>query len=132
MGEDLIIGLVFHIADTKEQAIAEAKPFYEENMKMFAPLGFVRGLSDEQIAATADPSRIHDAGLPTLEEAAESGSWMVGPPESIIQSLTKLQERYPGLNQVNVGSVVGTPQSVVVEQLERFAEQVMPAFEAQS
>jgi len=57
---------------------------------------------------------------------------MVGPPESIIQSLTKLQERYPGLNQVNVGSVVGTPQSVVVEQLERFAEQVMPAFEAQS
>ncbi len=129
-GEDLIIGLVFQIAETKEQAIAEARPFYEENMKMFAPLGFVRGLTDDQIAATADPSRIHGAGLPTLEEAVESGSWMVGPPETIIESLTKLQERYPGLDQVNVGSVVGTPQSVVVEQLERFAQEVMPAFKS--
>ena len=128
LGEDLIIGLVFHIAESKEQAIAEARPFYEENMKMFAPLGFVRGLTDEQIAATGDPSRIHRAGLPTLEEAAESGSWMVGPPEAVIESLAELQERYPGLREVNVGSVVGTPQSVVVEQLQRFSEEVMPAF----
>ena len=68
------------------------------------------------------------AGLPTLEEAAESGSWMVGPPEAVIESLAELQERYPGLQTVNVGSVVGTPQSVVVEQLQRFSEEVMPAF----
>ena len=95
---------------------------------MFAPLGFVRGLTDDQIAATGDPSRIHNAGLPTLEEAAASGSWMVGPPDAVIESLSKLQERYPGLQEVNVGSVVGTPQSVVVEQLQRFAEEVMPAF----
>ena len=128
LGEDLIIGLVFHIAESKEQAIAEARPFYEENMKMFAPLGFVRGLTDDQIAATGDPSRIHNAGLPTLEEAAASGSWMVGPPDAVIESLSELQERYPGLQEVNVGSVVGTPQSVVVEQLQRFAEEVMPAF----
>ena len=128
LGEDLIIGLVFHIAESKEQAIAEARPFYEENMKMFAPLGFVRGLTDDQIAATGDPSRIHRAGLPTLEEAAASGSWMVGPPDAVIESLTELQARYPGLKEVNVGSVVGTPQSVVVEQLQRFSEDVIPAF----
>ena len=132
LGEDLIIGLVFHIAESKEQAIQEARPFYEENMKMFAPLGFVRGLSEEQIAATGDPSRIHNAGLPTLEEAAESGSWMVGPPEAVIESLSELQERYPGLREVNVGSVVGTPQSVVVEQLQRFSEEVMPAFKVRT
>ena len=90
LGEDLIIGLVFHIAESKEQAIAEARPFYEENMKMFAPLGFVRGLTDDQIAATGDPSRIHSAGLPTLEEAAASGSWMVGPPDAVIESLIRV------------------------------------------
>lgn len=128
LGEGLIIGLVFHIADTKEQAIAEAKPFYEENIKMFAPLGFVRGLTENQITALGDPSRVHGAGLPTLGDAAESGSWMVGPPESVIESLTTLQERYPGLEAVNVGSVVGTPKSVVVEQLERFSVEVMPTF----
>ena len=98
---------------------------------MFAPLGFIRGLTDDQIAATADPSRIHNAGLPTLEDAAESGSWMVGPAETVIESLAKLQERYPGLKEVNVGSVVGTPQSVIVEQLDRFAQEVMPEFKNQ-
>ena len=39
-----------------------------------------------------------------------------------------VQERYPGLQYVNVGSVIGTPQNVVLEQLERFAREVMPAF----
>ncbi len=42
-----------------------------------------------------------------------------------------LQERYPGLQRVNVGSVVGTPQNVVTEQLQRFGEEVMPAFTGQ-
>src|SRR4051812_16282607 len=34
LGEDLVIGLMFHIADTEEQAIREATPFFEEWMKM--------------------------------------------------------------------------------------------------
>jgi hypothetical protein len=40
----------------------------------------------------------------------------------------ELQERYPGLDQVNVSQPVGTPESVILEQLEQFAEEVMPAF----
>ena len=56
---------------------------------------------------------------------------MVGPAETVIESLAKLQERYPGLKEVNVGSVVGTLQSVIVEQLDRFAQEVMPEFKNQ-
>ena len=97
-------------------------------MKMFAPLGFVRGLTDDQIEALADPTRARKAGLPTLEEAVEAGNWLCGPPDLIIERLMEVQERYPGLEMVNVGSVVGTPQSVVLEQLERFGEEVLPAF----
>ncbi len=131
LGTDLIVGFTYHIAETEQKAIEEARPYFEENMKMFAPLGFVRGLSDGQIEAIADPKRARSANLPTLEQAIEAGSWLCGPPEMIIEKLQDVQDRHPGLEEVNVGSVIGTPQSVILEQLEIFAREVMPAFQSQ-
>jgi alkanesulfonate monooxygenase SsuD/methylene tetrahydromethanopterin reductase-like flavin-dependent oxidoreductase (luciferase family) len=128
LGTDLLIGYSFYIADSEQQAIKEATPFFEENMKMFAPLGFVPGLTPEQIAAVADPARARSAGLPTLAGSVKAGSWLCGPPEHITEQLLAVQDRYPGLTQVNVGQPVGTLQSVILEQLERFSAQVMPAF----
>ncbi len=95
---------------------------------MFAPLGFVRGLSDDQIAALADPKKTRSVGLPTIEQAVESGAWLCGPPELIIEKLADAQKRWPGLESVNMGNAIGTPQSVILEQLEWFAKEVMPAF----
>jgi alkanesulfonate monooxygenase SsuD/methylene tetrahydromethanopterin reductase-like flavin-dependent oxidoreductase (luciferase family) len=128
LGTDLVIGLMFHIADSEEQAIREANPFFEEWMKMFAPLGFVPGLSEEQIAAIADPKKARQAGLPTLRESVAKGGFMAGPPERMVERLLELQAKYPGLEQVHVGQVVGTPKRVILEQLERFSVEVMPAF----
>src|SRR6185503_6372147 len=85
LGGDLCIGFSFHIADSVEQGIKEATPFFEENMKMFAPLGFVPGLTPEQIEATADPKRARQAGLPTLRSAIKAGTWLIGPPELITE-----------------------------------------------
>ncbi len=131
LGTDLVIGLMFHIADSEEQAIREATPFFEEWMKMFAPLGFVPGLSDEQIAAVADPVRARQTPLPTVRDSVRSGGFLAGPPERIRDRLLELQDRYPGLEQVHVGQVVGTPKWVILEQLERFAQEVMPTFKKQ-
>ena len=128
LGGDLCIGFSFHIADSVEQGIKEATPFFEENMKMFAPLGFVPGLRPEQIEALGDPKRARAANPPTLRHAVKAGSWLIGPPELITEQLMEIQHKYPGLEVVNVGQVVGTPQAVILEQLERFAAQVMPAF----
>ncbi|MGQ4809420.1 Limonene 1,2-monooxygenase [Candidatus Entotheonellaceae bacterium PAL068K] len=128
LGTDLCVGYTFHIAETEQKAIAEARPFFEENMKMFAPLGFVRGLTEEQISALADPRRARSAGLPTLEQAVDAGAWLCGPPELIIEKLQDTQAKYPGLEQINVGSVIGTPKRVILEQLEIFAKEVMPTF----
>jgi alkanesulfonate monooxygenase SsuD/methylene tetrahydromethanopterin reductase-like flavin-dependent oxidoreductase (luciferase family) len=128
LGGDLVIGLMFHIADSEEQAIREAKPYFEEWMKMFAPLGFVPGLSEEQIRALADPRTARKVALPTLEEAVRSGAWIVGPPERLVERLEELQDAYPGLEEVHVGQVVGTDERVILEQLEQFARQVMPRF----
>ena len=97
-------------------------------MKMFGPLHMVRGLDDAQIEALGDPVRARTAGLPTLEDAVEAGGWLCGPADLVTEKLMRLQERCQGLEQVNAGSVIGTPQSVIIEQLQRFAEDVMPHF----
>jgi alkanesulfonate monooxygenase SsuD/methylene tetrahydromethanopterin reductase-like flavin-dependent oxidoreductase (luciferase family) len=131
LGGNLVVGIMFHIADTEEQAIREAKPYFEEWMKMFAPLGFVPGLSEEQIRALADPKLAPTTPLPTLEQAVQGGAWFVGPPERIVQRLQELQELYPGLEEVHVGQVVGTDERVILDQLDRFATDVMPAFKRQ-
>ena len=131
LGSDLIIGFSFHIADTEKKAINEARKYFEEHMKMFAPLGFVGGLTDEQIAATAHPQKARTAGLPTLEDAVKAGSWLCGPPELITEKLMDVQQRYPGLEQININNTVGTPERVILEQLDWFAKGVMPAFKNQ-
>ena len=46
--------------------------------------------------------------------------------------LLELQDKYPGLERVHVGCTrMGTPLEVILEQLERFVKQVMPAFKNQ-
>jgi alkanesulfonate monooxygenase SsuD/methylene tetrahydromethanopterin reductase-like flavin-dependent oxidoreductase (luciferase family) len=128
LGENLIIGVSFHLAETRHQAVREATPFYEEHVKMFAPLGFVRGLSEEQLEALGRRGGWAEARIPTLEDAIKAGAWYCGPPEGCIAYLQELQEKYPGLEHVNVNSAIGTPQSVMLEQLGWFARDVMPAF----
>ena len=128
LGGNLIVGLSFRLGATREEAVEKARATFEENMKMFGPLGFVRGLTDEQIDALGDPKRALSAGLPTLEEAVEASSWLCGPPDTIIENLSMLQERYPGLEEVNMGLPVGTPEAEMLEQYQWFAEDVMPAF----
>ena len=128
LGEDLNIGFHFQIADTEEQAIEEAAPFFEENLKIFGPLRLHRGLSEEQITAISDPNLAPTAGLPTIRDAARSGAYLCGPPERIVERLMALGEKYPGLRRVTVGQPVGAPQKVILEQLEWFSREVMPAF----
>ena len=38
----------------------------------------------------------------------------------------EIQDRYPALKSINVGQVIGTPENVILEQLERFGTEVMP------
>ena len=53
LGEGLAIGVSFYLAKTREQAIREMLPYYEEHVKMFAPLGFVPGITPAQVEAAA-------------------------------------------------------------------------------
>jgi alkanesulfonate monooxygenase SsuD/methylene tetrahydromethanopterin reductase-like flavin-dependent oxidoreductase (luciferase family) len=127
-GEGLCVGFHFQLADTEEAAMKAAAPYFEENLKMFGPLRLVRSLSDAQIEAMADPRRAPDAGLPTIEDAVRSGAYLCGPPAQLIDTLRRLEAEYPGLERVSVSHPIGTPEAVMLEQLEWFAAEVMPAF----
>ncbi len=43
-----------------------------------------------------------------------------------------VQERYPALEEVHFGSCIGTPQSVIMEQLERIGKENLPAFKGRT
>jgi len=130
LGGNLCVGFTFHIAESREQAIAEAKPFFEENMKMFAPLGFIGGLSESQKEAIANGPQARTASLPTLEQAVEAGSWLVGTPDDITEQLMQVQKHYPGLTDINVLNSLGTPEDVMLEQMERFGKEIIPNFKS--
>ena len=128
LGEDLQLGLHFHLAKSREQAIREIKPIYEEHVKMFAPLGFVPGLTPAQADAVAHRGGWDAAGVPTVEHYMKLGSWFAGTPEQLIELLKGFEERYPGMQHISLSSPLGTPQTTMLEQFQWVAEEVMPAF----
>jgi alkanesulfonate monooxygenase SsuD/methylene tetrahydromethanopterin reductase-like flavin-dependent oxidoreductase (luciferase family) len=133
LGGDLIISYSVQLADTEQKAVDEARQWVEERIKMFGPLGFVPGLTSEQLDALADPRRARSAGLPTIEHGVRSGSWFCGPPELVTEKLLEVQDRYPGLEEVNIGVTnMGMPLKATLEQLEWFGQEVLPRFKAQA
>ncbi len=128
LGENLQIGLHLHIARTREQAIREITPIFEEHVKMFAPLGFVPGLSPAQIAAVARRGGWAEAGVPGVEHFMKLGAWFAGTPGQLVDLLKGFERRYPGLQHVSLSSPIGTPQSMMLEQIQWIAEEVMPEF----
>ena len=106
----------------------EAAPHYEENMEMFGELRLVRALTDEQIAAMRDPRLVGTVKLPTIEDAVKAGGFLAGQPEDIIEQLKAVEKRYTGLDRVICATPLGTPLDVQLEDLDRFAKEVIPAF----
>ena len=128
LGEGLSLGIFFHLAESRERAVREITPWYEEHVKMFGPLGFVPGLTPEQNAAAMGRGGWGAAGVPTVEHYAKVGAWFAGTPEEFVAHLRSLEQKYPGLEYVHVSNSMGTPQHVMLEQLAWFAKEVKPHF----
>ena len=128
LGERLCFGFHFYISASKEQGIRDAAKYYEENMKMFGELRLNRAMTEDQIAIMRDPLRAPTAKLPRIEDAVKSGGFLTGSADEIIDHLKKLEKAYPGLDRISISPSLGVPEAVILEQVERFAKDVMPAF----
>ena len=132
LGGDLIIGFSVQLADTESEAINQARAWVEERIKMFGPLGFIPGLTDQQLQDLTDPAKAPLAEFPTIEDAVKSGSWFCGPPDRVIEQIQEVQDRYPGLDEINIGVTnMGMPLKATLEQLEWFGLDVLPKFTPQ-
>ena len=58
----------------------------------------------------------------------KSQAFLAGPPDRIIEQLKAVEKDYPALERIGMSHPMGTPQSVITEQLEWFGKEVMPAF----
>ena len=128
LGERMALGFQFYLADSVEKGLKVAARYYEENMKMFGELRLVRAMTDEQVEIMRDPKRAPTAKLPKIEDAVAAGGFLTGNAQEVIDHLKALEEKYPALDRISVSLSVGVPKSEALEQLQRFAEEVMPAF----
>jgi alkanesulfonate monooxygenase SsuD/methylene tetrahydromethanopterin reductase-like flavin-dependent oxidoreductase (luciferase family) len=128
LGEDLILGFRMSLDATQARAIERARPWFEEHAKFMAPLGMLR-YGEEMVSAV----QARQAQLPasaTLENGVKNRAWLCGPPADVVAYLKGLEARYPGLEHVMIAWALSTPREVMLEQLTRFAHEVMPEFGA--
>jgi len=126
LGEDVILGFRMCLDESQASAMARARPYFEEHAKFMAPLGMLRN-SEEQVKAVA-ARQAQSPTMATLENGVANRSWLCGPPAQIVEYLKELEARYPGLEHVMIAWALGTPRALMIEQLTRFAREVMPAF----
>jgi alkanesulfonate monooxygenase SsuD/methylene tetrahydromethanopterin reductase-like flavin-dependent oxidoreductase (luciferase family) len=128
LGQNLMLGIFFYLADTREKAIAALRPLYEEHAKMFAPLGFLPGATPAQVEAIGKRGSWDQAGVPRLEDYMQTGAWFAGTPQELVATLQELEARYPGMQDINLSTPMGTPEAVMLDQFQLVSEAVMPAF----
>ena len=78
--------------------------------------------------ASVRPARGRPFKPPTIEHAVKAGGFLAGRPEDIIEQLKAVEKRYPSLDRVICATPLGTPLDVQLEDLDRFAKEVIPAF----
>jgi len=128
LGEDLAINVTIFLGKSREEALREMVPYYEEQVKMFAPLGFVPGITPEQMDAAARRGGWDAAGVPTVDNYLKLGSWFAGTPDDLVTHLKALEARFPGMQHVNLSPPLTTPTAQMVEQYRLVGEHVMPHF----
>ena len=129
-GERFGVIIPSYLADTQEQGIKEFRPVYQEYQKFFGPFGFIGKLTDEQLKALDTKGGWKAAGVRTLEEAIAIGSHYVGHPDGLTDKIKGIKEKYPYLEHIFFGFTMSVSQSVMLQQLTRFSEEVMPAFKS--
>ena len=142
LGEDLGVYLYCHLGSSKQEAAREVELFQEESFKRKAGIGglptdpknatpFTNSLAD--LKALGSPRTARDAARamgyrPLEEQVMKDRGLLYGTPEEVIATLKHIEAKYPALETVILHPPELTHQSIMREQIQRFAEEVLPAF----
>jgi hypothetical protein len=129
LGERLALGYQFHIASSREQAICEAAPHYEENMKMFGEFAPRAGIERRADCGDAGPAA-HRHREFADDRGRSEGRRFSRRPEDIIEALKAVEWRYPGLDRVICATPFGTRRWRFGSKTSTAPKEVIPAFRA--
>jgi alkanesulfonate monooxygenase SsuD/methylene tetrahydromethanopterin reductase-like flavin-dependent oxidoreductase (luciferase family) len=126
LGENLILGFRMAIAENQERAMQLANPYFEEHAKFMGPLGMLR--YGEELVSAVKERQAQKPTAATLENGVRNRAWLCDTPANITAYLKDVERKYPALDHVMIAWALGTPRELMIEQLTRFAREVMPAF----
>jgi len=120
-GENRLLVINPRIADSREQALAEVRNGHDEFWKFLGPYGWSRGYMGP------DGKPMPAGAIPTLEESIENKTWLVGTADDVAEGIHFYKEQLGGLEDLVIfPNMPGDPYSATVEQMTRFAEEVLP------
>jgi len=119
-GDKRMLVVSVRIEDTHEEATRTARNGHDEFWKFLGPYGWSRGYMGE------DGKPVKPGLIPTLEESMAQRTILVGTPEEVAEHVQYLRDLM-GIEYLTLyPHLVGDPYSKAVEQMERFATEVMP------
>jgi len=112
--------LNIRIGDTKEAAMAAARPGFDEHWKFLGPYGRTKGFKGP------DGKPAPQGWLPTLEIAMEQRMALVGTPDDVAEQIAARIDDLDATHITVHPLCLGDPFEVIDEQVNRFAEEVRP------
>lgn len=143
LGENLGIYMYCHVGESRESSIVEIEKFQEESFKRTAGIG--GNPTDQRSAAERDTFQLdqlrrlanrktaraaaQEMGYRSLEtRSKDDNQYLFGPASKIIDTLKEIEERYPALETIILHPPELTYKSIMLDQVQRFAEEVLPSF----
>lgn len=133
--DDLIIVVLAYVADTDEEAVAEARPHIEKFFSWFhrvlpkflLPPGYV---STEEFLRRASDAALADGTKAGWEDMVAIGRVACGSPDTVANTIVRWCEE-AGVGRVNVVLEHGDmPEWKTVKNMDLFAKEVMPRVRA--
>jgi len=109
--------LPVHLAETREQAIAEAR----ERGGRFL-LDYAEGTTGRPRPVPGPPERV-------VEQMVELGAWVVGTPDDLVRAVERLWERSGGFGCLLVWAMEWASREAVLRSYELLARSVVPRFQ---
>ncbi|MDH3680221.1 MAG: LLM class flavin-dependent oxidoreductase [Acidimicrobiia bacterium] len=119
-GERRMVVLNTRIADTREAAMAAARPGFDEHWKFLGPYGRTRGFKGP------DGNPAPQGWIPTLEDAIDQRMALVGTADDVAEQVADRAARLGATNLTVYPLCLGDPYEAYEEQLTRFASDVLP------
>jgi limonene 1,2-monooxygenase len=106
-----------HVADTREEAIAQTR----DGAAAFV-LDYTQGVTGRPAAVPGPRDRI-------VEQMAEMGAWVIGTPDDLVAAIERLHERSGGIGGLMITATDWAPREAVLRSYELIARHVAPRFQ---